>query len=208
MKNNAKTILNKLSVLIPSPKCELMFSNTYQLIVAVVLSAQCTDKRVNEVTPQLFAKYPTPQDLAKANINDVIDIIRSCGFYNNKSKNIIAMAKDLVDKYNGNVPNNMNDLTSLAGVGRKTASVVLAVGYNIPAIPVDTHLIRVSQRLGLSNSSDPYKIEQDLRQQFDESEWIDLHHYLLLFGRYYCTAKQPHCEGCVLRELCKYKNIQ
>ena len=208
MDNRAKLILDRLSDLIPTPQSELNYKDNFQLIVAVVLSAQCTDKRVNEVTPNLFAKYPTALNLANADIEDVKRIIHSCGFYNNKAKNIIALSKDLVEKFDGVVPDQMDKLTSLAGVGRKTASVVLAVGFRIPAIPVDTHLIRVSQRLGLSTHSDPYHIEQDLRRRFDQGQWIDVHHYLLLFGRYYCTAINPQCANCVLKDICKYKKKQ
>lgn len=187
----------------PIAQCELNFENNYQLIVAVILSAQCTDKRVNIVTPKLFEKYPTVQDLAKADIEELKDIIRSCGFYNNKSKNLIAMAKDVTNKFDGEIPSNYDDLVALAGVGRKTANVVMAVGFGKDAIAVDTHVFRVSNRLGIK-SKNPLECEKQLQKIFPKENWSELHYLLVLFGRYFCKAIKPNCENCELREFCEF----
>lgn len=187
----------------PIAQCELNFENNYQLIVAVILSAQCTDKRVNIVTPKLFEKYPTVQDLANADIEELKDIIRSCGFYNNKSKNLIAMAKDVTNKFNGEIPSNYDDLVALAGVGRKTANVVMAVGFGKDAIAVDTHVFRVSNRLGIK-SKNPLECEKQLQKIFPKENWSELHYLLVLFGRYFCKAIKPNCENCELREFCEF----
>ncbi len=187
----------------PIAKCELNFENNYQLIVAVILSAQCTDKRVNIVTPKLFEKYPTVQDLANADIEELKDIIRSCGFYNNKSKNLIAMAKDVTNKFDGEIPSNYDDLVALAGVGRKTANVVMAVGFGKDAIAVDTHVFRVSNRLGIK-SKNPLECEKQLQKIFPKENWSELHYLLVLFGRYFCKAIKPSCENCELKEFCKF----
>jgi len=208
MGNTSNEIFINLSNLIKEPVCELNFRNNFELIIAVVLSAQCTDKRVNMVTPILFEKYPNCKDLANADLLDVENIIRPLGFFKVKSKNIINLSKELLSNFNGQVPNNMEELLTLSGVGRKTANVVLAVGFNIPAIPVDTHLIRVSNRLGFTTSEDPKVIEKDLQKLFNKELWIDVHHLLLLFGRYYCKAISPKCEGCVLRKYCKSPKIK
>ena len=187
----------------PIAKCELNFENNYQLIVAVILSAQCTDKRVNIVTPKLFEKYPTVQDLANADIEELKDIIRSCGFYNNKSKNLIAMAKDVTNKFDGEIPSNYDDLVALAGVGRKTANVVMAVGFGKDAIAVDTHVFRVSNRLGIK-SKNPLECEKQLQKIFPKENWSELHYLLVLFGRYFCKAIKPSGENCELREFCEF----
>ncbi len=197
-------ILNKLADVITSPVCELKFNNNYELLVSVILSAQCTDKRVNEVTPKLFKKYPTPKHLANADINDVKKIIKPCGFYNNKSVNIISACKDITEKFNGVVPSEYAQLMSLSGVGRKTANVVRAVGFKIPSIAVDTHVFRVSNRLGIAKSKTPEECEKKLMQSFPQKDWINLHHIILLYGRYYCTARNPKCENCVVKQVCEY----
>lgn len=204
MDSRNQFILDNLKQLINTPKSELVFSNSFELLVAVLLSAQCTDKRVNMITPSLFKAYPDPYALSKAKLIDVENIIKSCGFYHNKAKNIIELSKKLVNNFNGVVPNNRESLMTLDGVGRKTANVVLAVAFNEPAIAVDTHVHRVSNRLGLSSSNDVEVIEQDLMNQFDKDCWVDLHHYLLLFGRYYCKSQNPSCSDCVLKSVCKY----
>lgn len=205
MQKYAKELLGALRSVIDSPVCELDYNNTYELLVAVILSAQCTDKRVNMVTPELFAKYPTVQDLAMADLLEVERIIRPCGTFRIKAKNIINASKMIVNEMQGVVPQDMDKLTSLPGVGRKTASVVLAVGYNIPAMPVDTHILRVANRLGIVSSDDPKVVEDKLKEVFDKKDWIELHHLILLFGRYYCKAIGYRCEGCKLQHLCKYK---
>lgn len=202
--NNIEQIYNILKDLIKEPKSELKYNNNFELIIAVLLSAQCTDKRVNLVTPKLFEKYGTCYDLANANIDEVEDIIKPCGFYHNKAKNIIELSKKLVDNFNGEVPSTLEELITLNGVGRKTANVVLAVAFNKPAIAVDTHVHRVSNRLGLSKSQDVYKIEQDLMKLFNKEDWAEAHHLLLLFGRYYCKSQNPMCGECKLKEYCAY----
>lgn len=202
--NNSKQIYEILKQLIKEPKSELNFNNNFELIIAVLLSAQCTDKRVNLVTPKLFEKYNTCYKLAKADINDVEKLIKPCGFYHNKAKNIIELSKKLVNNFNGEVPSTMEELITLDGVGRKTANVVLAVAFNKPAIAVDTHVHRVSNRLGLSSSQDVYKIEQDLMKLFNKNDWGLVHHLLLLFGRYYCKSQNPKCDECKLKDFCTY----
>lgn len=203
-------MLNKfydaLDILIPNPKCELNFSQDYELLLAVMLSAQTTDKRVNEVTNVLFSKYPTVEDLASANIADVRDIIRPIGTYRKKASNIISICNHLLKDYNGIVPNNRTYLESLPGVGRKTTNVVLGTLYNEPCIAVDTHVARVSIRLGFATKKDDVlKIEKKLTRKFDKNRLNRLHHQLVLFGRYYCTARNPKCDICPFIDMCKEK---
>ena len=201
--NKSERIINGLREMFKEPKCELKFENNFQLICAVVLSAQCTDKRVNLTTPKLFEKYPTPKDLANADICDVIEIIRPCGFFNNKSKSLITLSKALVEKYGGEVPNNYDSLVKLPGVGRKTANVVLAVAFGHDAIAVDTHVFRVSNRLGYK-SKNVLECEKLLQKNFKKSDWSELHYLLVLFGRYHCKAIKPNCENCLLKDVCEY----
>lgn len=205
MNNKSKYIYDTLKDIILEPKSELNFNNNFELIIAVLLSAQCTDKRVNMITPKLFEKYDTCYKLAEADLLDVEEIIKPCGFYHNKAKNIIALSRKLVDNFNGEVPSTMEELITLDGVGRKTANVVLAVAFDKPAIAVDTHVHRVSNRLGLSKSNDVYKIEQDLMKAFDRKDWAEVHHLILLFGRYYCKSQNPKCDGCKFFDICTYK---
>lgn len=199
---NSELILNYLKDKFPNPKCELEYNSVYQLLIAVILSAQCTDKRVNSVTKELFKIYPNCYDIAKADIDTVKKIISSCGMYNQKAKNIISCSQKLVNNFNGIVPNTLEELITLDGVGRKTASVVLCEGYKLPAMPVDTHIFRVSKRLGLSNSEDVLGVEKDLKALYKENEWIDLHFRLVLFGRYICKAIKPDCQNCELKKIC------
>lgn len=187
-------------------KGELVYKDEYTLLVAVILSAQCTDKRVNKVTPLLFEKYPTVYDMASANIVEVEEMIHSCGFYHNKAKNIIKACQDIVGKYDGKVPDNLEDLISLNGVGRKTANVVLATAYNKPAIAVDTHVFRVSNRLGLSTATNPEQCEKELMNNIPESQWSKSHLMLVLHGRYICTARNPKCYDCNLKNYCEAYN--
>ena len=206
--SDKKQIFEILKNKFPVADCELHFNNNYELIVAVILSAQCTDKRVNIVTPNLFKKYPTVKDLANANEQELKNIIHSCGFYNNKSKNLIAMAKDVCQKFGGEIPSDYDDLISLSGVGRKTANVVMAVGFGKDAIAVDTHVFRVSNRLGIK-SKNPLECEKQLQKIFDQKDWSHLHYLLVLFGRYYCKAIKPECSNCELKEFCILnKNLQ
>ena len=197
-------ILNELKNIIPNPVCELNFNNTFELIIAVTLSAQTTDKRVNEITKILFSKYDSPLSLSNAKFDDVYEIIKPLGLANSKAKNIISISKDIHEKYNDIVPNSLEELTKLDGVGRKTASVVLAVGFNIPAFPVDTHLIRMANRLGYSKSNDPIIVEKDYKKYIKKDDWILAHHLFLLFGRYHCKASKPNCLDCKLSKYCKF----
>ena len=189
-----------------APKCELNYKNNFQLLVAVVLSAQCTDKRVNQVTKLLFEKYPTANALANAKVEDVAKEIYSLGFYNSKAKNIVALAKDLVKKFNGEVPSTMEDLTSLSGVGRKTASVVLSEGFGLPAVAVDTHVFRVANRLGIGSEKSVLECEKALKKRFPKSSWGKVHLQMVHFGRYFCKAKNPSCNACKFQKICLYYN--
>ena len=203
-KTKSEEILNELKNIIPNPVCELNFNNTFELIIAVTLSAQTTDKRVNEITKILFSKYDSPLSLSIAKFDDVYEIIKPLGLANSKAKNIISISKDIHEKYNDIVPNSLEELTKLAGVGRKTASVVLAVGFNIPAFPVDTHLIRMANRLGYSKSNDPIVVENDYKKYIKRDDWILAHHLFLLFGRYHCKASKPNCLDCKINKYCKF----
>ena len=196
------SIIKYLDELIPNPVCELNYSKDYELLIAVMLSAQSTDKRVNEVTKVLFNKYNSLSMLASANIEDIKSIIRSVGTYNRKASNVIEISKKLL-QYNS-VPNNRELLESLPGVGRKTTNVVLGIIYNEPCIAVDTHVERVSKRLGLANSNDNVlEVEEKLNKLIPDNNKMRLHHQLLLFGRYYCKAKNPLCDSCKLKRICK-----
>lgn len=191
---------------IPNPKCSLDYTKDYELLIATVLSAQCTDDRVNKVTPNLFNKYDI-FGLAKANVKDICDIIRSCGNMNKKSQYIVDIAKSLVNDFEGKVPNDRKYLESLPGVGRKTTNVVLANLFGEPTFAVDTHVERVSKRLGIARKNDDVLVvEKKLMKKFPKDKWIKLHHQLLLFGRYFCTSRNPKCEGCKLKDKCNYKS--
>ena len=197
-------IINYLDELIPNPKCELNYNKDYELLIATMLSAQTTDKRVNEVTSILFKKYDSLSKLRNANIEDIINIIKPIGTYNKKAKNIIEIANRLKEK-NDIVPNDRRFLESLPGVGRKTCNVVLSNIYDVPAIAVDTHVARVSIRLGLAKEVDDVSIiEQKLMKKFPQNKWSRLHHQLVLFGRYNCTARSPKCSSCLFKDKCKY----
>lgn len=207
-KEEKETIFNGLKTMHPNAGCELNFSSTYELLVAVILSAQCTDRRVNEVTKKLFKKYNTPEQIAPLSVEDLKPYIFSCGFYNNKGNNIIAMSKALVEEYHGEVPDDFDRLVALPGVGRKTASVVLCVGFDKPAMPVDTHVNRVSRRIGLSDGKDVNEVEEDLKKLFDPKDWNALHHTLIFHGRYICHSRKPDCEACTLQETCRFYKEQ
>lgn len=187
----------------PDAHCELDHENALQLLVATILSAQCTDERVNKVTPELFAKYPSALDLAEADPQELEQVIRSTGFYRNKAKNIQSAARRIVANYGGEVPNTMEELLTLGGVARKTANVVLGVAYGIGVgVVVDTHVRRLSNRLGLTQHEDPEKIEKDLMALLPPAEWIDFSHLLIFHGRRICDARKPDCAHCKLRVLC------
>ncbi|MCR5350841.1 MAG: endonuclease III [Acholeplasmatales bacterium] len=206
-KKISNEILNILKTIIINPKPELDFNNNFELVVAVALSAQTTDKRVNEVTKILFEKYKTPYDLMNASVEDVKNIISPLGLAKNKSNNIINLSKILVEKYNGEVPGIKEELIKLPGVGNKTANVVLALGFNVPAFPVDTHLIRMANRLGyVKDETNPNSIEKIYKKYIDEDQWILAHHLFLLFGRYHCKAISPDCKNCKLINYCRYKD--
>ena len=203
MKNNADLIIKGLNSLYPNAKCELKHRSHFQLLIAVILSAQTTDERVNLVTPNLFSKYKDPISLAKADIEDIERIIKSIGLYKNKSKNIIEASKMIVSRFNSKVPSNMKDLVSLPGVGRKTANVILNNCFDYPAFAVDTHVSRVSKRLGIANKNDDViQIEEKLMKYFPRDSWGKLHHQFIFFGRYKCKAIKPECDNCPFITIC------
>ena len=197
-------ILNFLDEKFPNARCELVYKTKFQLLIAIVLSAQTTDLKVNKVTPILFEKYPTIKDLADARLEDVFGILLPLGLANAKAKNIIATTKIILEKYDGNIPATKEELISLPGVGVKTANVYLAEGLGINAFAVDTHVMRVSKRLGISESDNPIKIEEDLKEFFSGMNWIKLHHQFIFFGRYFCKAKNPNCNECKLKKHCLF----
>lgn len=194
----------------PIAESELHYANPYQLLVAVILSAQCTDKRVNMTTPALFQRFPTAQDMANSSVDEIYDYIKSISYPNNKAKNLLGMAQTLVSDFNGIVPNNLDDLQKLPGVGRKTANVMMAVAFDQPAMPVDTHVFRVSNRIGLTkNSKNVLETEKTLVAHLPQAVISKAHHWLILHGRYVCLARKPKCEGCGITAICDYfKNKQ
>lgn len=206
IKNKTKEISSYLNEIFPNVGCELNYNKDYELVIAVMLSAQTTDISVNKVTPVLFDRYKTLEELANASLLDVEEIIHSIGLYKNKAKNVIAIAKVLVDNYGGVVPSDKDELQKLPGVGNKTAGVIRAEIFRIPDLPVDTHILRISKRLDLVDSkADPLKTEIKLKKLFPESDWIKLHHQLIHFGRYKCLARRPMCENCKLAAFCNKK---
>ena len=204
MKQDVLEIINKVDEIYQNPKCELVFSSNYELLVAVILSAQCTDKRVNQVTEVLFKDYNTPEKMIKLSQDELEEKIHSCGFFHNKAKHILDCSKDLIQKFGGEIPSDKKMLMSLAGVGEKTANVVLATAFGIPAIAVDTHVFRVSNRLGLANSTDILKTQKQLEKVLPKEKWIKFHYALVLHGRYVCKSQRPNCENCQLSQICKY----
>lgn len=190
----------------PVAETELSYGSPYELLVAVILSAQCTDKRVNMVTPALFLAFPTVQDMAKAKVEEVLPYIRSVSYPNNKAKHLVGMARRVVEQFGGEVPAERKDLTTLPGVGRKTANVICAVIYNQPTMAVDTHVYRVSKRIGLAPSSakTPLQVETELVKHIAADIIPKAHHWLILHGRYVCTARKPKCDSCGLTEVCRY----
>ena len=203
----AVKIIKKLKEMYPDATCSLDFTTPFQMLVAVCLSAQCTDERVNKTTPAIFAKYPTVYDFNNMDIKVLEELIHPCGFYKNKAKNLKAASKMIVEKFNGEVPDNMEDLTSIPGVGRKSANVIMLEAFHNPqGIAVDTHAKRISNRLGFSDESDPLKIEQDLLKVIPKEYYYDVNHLLVWHGRKTCTARNPKCEECALKDLCKEYN--
>jgi len=192
----------------PIAETELEYDNPFALIVAVILSAQCTDKRVNQITPALLQRFPTPQKMAQVEPAEVYDYIKSCSYPNNKAKHLVGMSKKLIEEFDGTVPDDVVELQKLPGVGRKTANVIASVVYNKPTLAVDTHVFRVAARIGLStNAKTPLATELQLMKYIPEELVSKAHHWLILHGRYVCTARKPKCEKCGLTEVCKfYKN--
>ncbi len=202
-KTKVKLIIDKLSKTYPDARPELNFSSEYELLVAVILSAQCTDKRVNEVTKILFKEYNVPEKMLTLTKNELGKIILPCGLFNSKAEHILNASKSIVENFGGKVPNNYNDLLSLSGVGRKTANVVYSVAFGGDAIAVDTHVFRVSNRIGLAKAKTPLETEKQLMRNIEKSLWSKSHHYLIFHGRRVCKAKNPDCENCVLNIECK-----
>lgn len=188
----------------PVAESELNYQNPYQLLVAVILSAQCTDKRVNLTTPALFAKYPTPESLSQATTEEVYELIKSISYPNNKAKHLVEMAKMLVSEFNSIVPDDIDQLQKLPGVGRKTANVIASVIYDRPVIAVDTHVFRVARRIGLSSGKSPLEVEKDLTNNIPQEYRAIAHHWLILHGRYVCTAKKEKCDSCGIAPHCDY----
>lgn len=204
-KNETNKLINILKKTYPDAKCSLDFSTPFELVVAVMLSAQCTDERVNLTTPALFNRCQTIEDFATIDIKELENLIHPCGFYRNKAMNIKKCAKQVLENFSGNVPQDMDSLLTLAGVGRKSANVILLEVFGIATgIAVDTHCKRLSNRIGLSNESDPSKIEQDLLKQIDKKYLKDVNHLFIWHGRYTCTARSPKCNECTIKDYCKY----
>jgi endonuclease-3 len=206
-KGRARLANERLSELYPDAECALDHRNAFELLTATILSEQCTDARVNLVTPALFAKYPTPEDLAVADPDDVAELIRSTGFYKNKTRSILGMANALVDRFGGEVPGRMADLVTLPGVGRKTANVVRSVALDLPGLPVDTHVGRLARRLGLTGQTDPVKVETELNPMVPAAERGAFSMRLILHGRSVCLARRPRCAECVLADFCPSSQI-
>ena len=206
MKKNILLINNYLDELIPNPICELNYQKAYELVIAVMLSAQTTDKGVNKVTSILFQKYNSLETLVGSNIEDIKEIIKPIGNYNKKANNIIEISKILINKYKKQVPKTYEELEVLPGIGRKSANVIRSEIYKIPSFAVDTHVIRVTNRLGLVKTKDPVIIEKELEKIFKKRDWIRKHQQLVLFGRYYCKAKNPDCKNCKLLNICLKKD--
>ena len=204
---NINSLIDTLRKTYPDAKCSLDFETPFQLVVAVCLSAQCTDERVNLTTPALFNICKSIEDFANIDLAELEELIHPCGFYKNKAKNIKKCANQILENFDGKVPQNMDDLISLAGVGRKSANVImLEVFGNAVGIAVDTHCKRISNRIGLSNEKDPSKIEQDLLKQIDPKDYKDVNHLFIWHGRYTCKAQKPLCESCKVKQFCKYYN--
>ena len=201
-------LLNLLKLTHPDAKPELDYTNAYELLVAVILSAQCTDRRVNQVTPRLFEIYPDVVSMSKARVEDVEELIKSCGFYHNKARAIVGASQKIVSDFDSKVPSTREELMSLPGVGRKTANVVYSVAFGGDAIAVDTHVFRVSRRLGLTDKDTPEKVEEDLCRVLPKSEWSLAHHLLIFHGRRVCKSQRPLCDQCKLKEFCVYRGRQ
>lgn len=206
-RKNTVQIIEKLISYYPGAKCSLDFTTPFELLVAVSLSAQCTDDRVNKTTPSLLKKYNTPEDFQEINIKELESLIHPCGFYKNKAKNLKAAANEIIEKYCGVVPHTMEELITIPGIGRKSANVIMLEAFNNPqGIAIDTHAKRLSNRIGLSSQSDPAKIENDLLKLIPKKYWKDVNHILMWHGRNICTARNPKCDICPINDFCKFKN--
>ena len=206
MKTNISLLLSYLDELFPHAQCELFYTKDYELVIAVMLSAQTTDKSVNAVTSVLFKKYQSLDALNKASLEEIEEAIKPIGLYKNKAKNLKGIVKDLVERFNYQVPSDKDLLMTLPGVGNKTAGVIRAEIFHIPDLPVDTHILRISKRLGLANQKDePIDVERKLKKVIPEERWIKSHHQLIHFGRYFCTARSPKCAECKIKDFCKNK---
>lgn len=203
-KERYKRFVAHFSARQPDAETELHYNNPFQLLIAVILSAQCTDKRINQVTPALFQRFPTPKSLAEATPDIVFDYIRSVSYPNNKAKHLVGMANMLMNDFNNVVPSDLNELQKMPGVGRKTANVIASVIYNAPAMAVDTHVFRVSKRIGLSDGKTPLAVEKELVRHLPQDTIHIAHHWLILHGRYVCVARSPKCSICELRSFCRY----
>ena len=203
----AKEVASRLAVLYPKAECELTHSNPYELLAATILSAQCTDVRVNMVTPALFKKYPTPLALSQANQEEVEAIVKSTGFYQSKAKNLIGMGRMVTEKFGGVIPHELEDLVTLPGVGRKTGNVLRSVAFDLPGLAVDTHVGRLSRRMGLTTEEDPVKVEKVLNAFIPPSEWGRFSLRLILHGRRVCDAKKPKCDICEMEDICPSSNL-
>lgn len=200
---NINRLLDYLDELFPTAKCELFYKRDYELVIAVMLSAQTTDKSVNAVTPILFEKYPSLDDLNSASLEAIENILKPIGLYKNKAKNLKGIVKDLIERFNYVVPSDKEQLMTLPGVGNKTAGVIRAEIFQIPDLPVDTHILRIAKRLKLAKKDDePIDVERKLKKIIPEERWIKSHHQLIHFGRYFCTARSPQCENCKIRDMC------
>lgn len=206
MNDKIQNILNELEGLYPDAQPALEFRSPYELLVAVILSAQCTDERVNKVTEELFKKYDTPEKMIELTQPELEKYIFSCGFYRNKAAHILSASHDILEKYGGKVPDNLEELRTLAGVGRKTANVVYAVAFGGDAIAVDTHVFRVSNRLGIAEGKTPDKVEEGLCAVIPKDTWSKAHHYLIYHGRRVCHSQKPDCPNCTLKDYCKFYN--
>ena len=202
--NEIPLVMDALEKMHPEAACALDFRTHFQLLVAVMLSAQTTDVSVNKVTPVLFEKYPTAEAMSEADTLDVQEIIRTIGLYKNKAKNVVALSKMLVSEYGGKVPGDYSELVKLPGVGRKTANVVLAEGFGEARIAVDTHVFRVSNRIGLTEGKDPVDVEEQLMKRLPKDQWTRAHHLIIFHGRKVCHARKPDCEGCDIKDICLY----
>lgn len=204
MKQNVLAIIHKVDSLYENPKCELVFNSTFELLVAVILSAQCTDKRVNAVTKELFKDYNTPLKMITLSQAELENKIKACGFFRNKAKHILEASNDIISKFDGEVPSTKKELLTLSGVGEKTANVVVSTAFGVPAIAVDTHVFRVSNRLGLASAKNVKETQTQLEKNLPKDKWTKFHHSLVLHGRYVCKAIKPKCESCELSSVCKF----